>query len=63
MNLFCRLLGHTWVDRATTPKTAWNVDKAGVLLVAKMSGRPERYQECVRCKQRRDTPVLGSTSR
>jgi hypothetical protein len=63
MNFFCRLLGHTWVDRATTPKTAWNVDKAGVLLVAKMSGRPERYQECLRCKLRRETPVLESRMR
>lgn len=57
MNFFCRLLGHTWVDRALTPKTRWNVDKAGVLLVAQMDGRPERFQECARCKERREIPA------
>jgi hypothetical protein len=63
MNFFCRLLGHTWVDRAITPKTTWNVDKSGAQLIAKMSGVPERFQECARCKERRDVPVLEPRSR
>ena len=63
MNFFCCLLGHTWVDHATTPKTSWNVGKAGVQLLAKMSGRPARFQEGVRCKLRREVPVLESSMR
>lgn len=60
MNFFCRLLGHTWVDQFLTPKTTWNVDKAGVVLVARMAGRPERFQQCARCKERREIPPPGS---
>jgi hypothetical protein len=51
------------VDRAITPKTTWNVDKSGAQLIAKMSGVPERFQECARCKERRDVPVLEPRSR
>ena len=27
MNIFCRLLGHTWVHRSDDPKIAWNTTK------------------------------------
>jgi hypothetical protein len=54
MNLFCRLLGHTWVPLADNPKTTWNVDKSGLLLVGTPAGTVKLWEECARCKQRRE---------
>lgn len=56
MNLFCRLLGHTWVPASETPKTSWNVDKTGLLLVPTSAGEPSFYELCARCKERREVP-------
>jgi len=54
MNLFCRLLGHTWVPASETPKTSWNVDKTGLLLVATPAGESRFYELCARCKAERE---------
>jgi hypothetical protein len=61
MNVFCTLLGHTWITVADTPKTAWNNDDAGQLLYAKPSGDPRFFEECVRCRRRRPVtpPQVG----
>lgn len=53
MNVFCTLLGHTWITVTDTPKTAWNNDNDGQILHAKPSGDPSFFEECVRCRQRR----------
>ena len=53
MNVFCTLLGHTWITVADNPKTAWNNDDAGQILHAKPSAAPSFFEECVRCRQRR----------
>ena len=55
---FCRVLGHTWVPFSENPKTRWNVDKSGMLLVPTPDGEPRFYELCVRCKERR---AVGST--
>jgi len=53
MNIFCTLLGHTWVTSADNPKTAWNTDSDGLLLHARSSAVPTFFEECVRCRRRR----------
>jgi hypothetical protein len=57
MNFFCRILGHTWVPKAENPKTAWNVDKSGQLLAPRPAGEVRFYDECARCRERRDVPT------
>ncbi len=54
MNFFCTIFGHTWVHKSETPKTSWNVDKDGLLLFAHPAGDVLLYEECARCKQRRN---------
>ena len=50
MNLFCRLLGHTWVDELRAPDPRWNTTKAGVVLVPTFDGEPPRHvRVCRRC--------------
>jgi hypothetical protein len=56
MNFFCRLLGHTWVAVADNPKTNWNAHKDGQMLVATPAGEVRFYDECARCKERREVP-------
>lgn len=51
---FCKLLGHTWVPATSNPKTSWNVDKTGQLLVATPASQMRYYHECVRCRERRE---------
>lgn len=63
MNLFCRLLGHTWVPTSETPKTSWNVDKSGLLLVPTPAGEPRFYEQCARCKARREVAPAKRTQR
>ena len=52
---FCRLLGHTWITTTSNPKTSWNVDKTGMNLVPTPAGEVRFFNECVRCKERRET--------
>jgi hypothetical protein len=51
---FCKVFGHTWVAATSNPKTSWNVDKTGQLLVPTRSGELRFYHECVRCRERRE---------
>lgn len=51
---FCRLLGHTWISTTSKPKTSWNVDKSGQLLVPTPAAEVRFYLECVRCRERRE---------
>jgi len=53
MNVFCAILGHTWVPAAENPKTAWNTDGTGLTLKATPSATPRFFEECARCKERR----------
>lgn len=50
---FCKLLGHTWVPATSNPKTSWNVDKDGILLVGTAAAEVRFFDECVRCHERR----------
>jgi hypothetical protein len=52
MKFFCRVLGHTWVHKSENPKTRWATD--GLLLVPTAASEPVFYEECARCKQRRE---------
>jgi hypothetical protein len=52
---FCKLLGHTWVTVATNPKTNWNADKSMTNLIATPAEEVRFFNECVRCKERRET--------
>jgi hypothetical protein len=50
MNLFCKLLDHTWIDEMHAPDPRWNTTKAGVVLVPTHSGdRPRYVRVCRRC--------------
>ncbi len=54
MNLFCRLLGHTWTHRAEDPKIRWTTNpKTLNELDLCAEGEPVFYELCVRCKARR----------
>jgi hypothetical protein len=63
MNLFCRLLGHTWIPVAENPKTNWNTDKDGLTLVGTPAGEVRFFDECARCRQRREVAVQPKSSR
>ena len=55
---FCKLLGHTWVPASSNPKTSWNVDETGQLLIPTPAAVTRFYNACVRCRERREvTPA------
>ena len=54
MNIFCRIFGHTWVAVTDTPKISWNADEAGFVLNATAAGEVRFFDECVRCRERRE---------
>lgn len=56
MNLFCKLLGHTWVHKTDDPKIAWNTTKDMAELAMTADGEPRFYQQCARCHEERDLP-------
>ena len=57
MNLFCRLLGHTWIDRFENPKIRWTAAKNMSEMEMQSDGDPETWRECVRCKARSEAPT------
>ncbi len=57
MNLFCRLLGHTWVHRSENPKVRWTTAKNQSELDMTASGEPRFWLECARCKETRPYPM------
>ena len=54
MNFFCRLFGHTWVPAADNPKISWNAKDDGLVLHATATGPVRFYDQCARCKERRE---------
>lgn len=54
MNFFCRIFGHTWVAITDNPKISWNADEAGLLLNATPAGETRFFDECARCRERRE---------
>jgi len=57
MNIFCRLLGHTWVPDIETPQVRWNTTKDGQVLTATADESPVRHlRVCRRCGLREEEP-------
>ncbi|MBM3986598.1 MAG: hypothetical protein FJ294_01410 [Planctomycetes bacterium] len=54
MNIFCRLFGHTWVPVTDNPKISWNAKDDGQVLHASPAGETRFFDECVRCRERRE---------
>jgi hypothetical protein len=54
MNFFCRLFGHTWVHRSDNPKIRWTTAKNLSELDMEVAGEVRFWEECVRCKERRE---------
>jgi hypothetical protein len=62
MNIFCKLLGHTWVHKTDDPKIAWNTTKNMDELAMTADGEPRFYQQCARCGDERDLPRRASAA-
>lgn len=57
MNLFCMILGHTWVHEAQNPDLRWNTSKGLTELEATELGDPYRFiLRCQRCGERDESP-------
>lgn len=54
MNFFCRLFGHTWVPVTDNPKIAWNTGEDGLVLHATTAAETRFFDECARCRERRE---------
>lgn len=54
MNFFCRIFGHTWVAITDNPKIAWNTKDDGLVLHATPSAETRFFDECARCRERRE---------
>lgn len=54
MNLFCRLLGHTWVPRSDNPKIRWTAAENMSEMQMKMEGEVRLWEACARCGERRE---------
>ena len=54
MNLFCRLLGHTWIQVTDIPKISWNSKEDGLVLHATSDADTRFFDECVRCREKRE---------
>ncbi len=61
MNFFCRILGHTWSPVTDNPKISWNTNDEGLVLTARPAGEVRFYDECLRCRERREVPVKRRT--
>lgn len=63
MNLFCRLLGHTWVPATSAPEPRWNTTEEGLTLVATVEAAPVRhYEVCRRCGDEREVALRSGAS-
>jgi hypothetical protein len=54
MNFFCRLLGHTWVPVTDNPKITWSTGEDMLVLHAKATAPTRFFDECARCRERRE---------
>jgi len=61
MNIFCRILGHTWTPFADNPKVSWNTNDDGLVLTATPSGEVRFYDVCLRCRERREVQLKRRT--
>jgi uncharacterized metal-binding protein YceD (DUF177 family) len=63
MNFFCRIFGHTWVPQSENPKIRWTNAKNLSELEMTVTGEPQLYLACARCKERKpfDRPALTTT--
>ncbi|HJO26160.1 MAG: hypothetical protein CMK00_00755 [Planctomycetes bacterium] len=58
MNLFCRLLGHTWVHQARNPELSWNTTKGQAELAQTELGPGYSFSlRCQRCGRRDESPT------
>lgn len=57
MNLFCRILGHTWVHQARNPLLSWNTTKGQAELAQTELGSGYSFSlRCQRCGLEDHTP-------
>jgi hypothetical protein len=54
MNLFCRLLGHTWVPRSDNPKIRWTAAENMSEMQMEARGEVRLWEACARCGERRE---------
>lgn len=55
MNIFCLLLGHTWIPETQSPEICWTATKGGHVLEQTAGDEPVRhYDVCRRCGERRE---------
>ena len=54
MNLFCRLLGHTWVPQSDNPKIRWTAAENMSEMQMQTEGTVRLWEQCARCKERRE---------
>ena len=59
MNLFCRLLGHTWVPRSDNPKIRWTAAENMSEMQMKAEGEVRLWEACARCGETRELPKAG----
>ena len=58
MNIFCKLLGHTWVPATAGANPRWNTTKAGnVLVPTALDGSVRYIDRCARCGAEREARV------
>ena len=50
-------------DQLVLFNASWNTDKSGLVLVAHPAGEPRFYEECARCKERRDLQPVKIASK
>ena len=60
MNLFCRILGHTWVPRSDNPKIRWTTAENMSELQMTALEKVRLWEACARCGARREIPTRGT---
>jgi hypothetical protein len=63
MNIFCRLLGHTWLHKTEDPKISWNTAKSLSELHLTADGEPRFWLQCERCGDRNENPTREDLKR
>lgn len=63
MNIFCRLLGHTWLHKTEDPKMSWNTSKNLSELDLTVEGEPRFWLQCERCGERNENPTREDLKR
>ena len=63
MNLYCKIIGHTFVYRTENPKVAWNAGKDMVELHITSETEPRAWLQCQRCGKRIEDPTPDQVKR